>query len=1026
MGPEVELHVLPSNTTQTRRFITKDPGSIPTFLRQHLRHRNVKLPFRDLLLSTNPNHPQHWVPSRQPRLAMESPPKRMTRARAAAKATEPKTKTTKIVTAAAKAKSTATSGTKSANAKRKTRADESDDEDEIAHAEVTTTRKATRGRSRRAAETEEPPKETTKATRGRPAKKQATEATKAASAAPAKATRGRPRKIVEVEEEKPKSEPANKTTRAAASKPSTTTATTKSAAAKKSVKFEEPDKENVEPANKKDAKPAGIRGRPARRGGATAARSTRKATDKEEKKPLSPKKVTQMPMMRDEESEDELAGSPHVVVKKPLQKNPVKPPGAVKAGLNLPEKVMPEQDDDATINVNNAILNAPDLTSTALSSPAKRLPPSAAKDSMKSPARRMPGIPFPGSALKSTSKPDRSNVDPSPSKGSLLFSAAKRPTSPIKGLNFSSPTKSQKSGTPFKSSMLSTPAKRNMPGVKPLTQPRIEEKDEEINASPAMKTFAISTPAAETSNMSSEKLLGEAAEAKEGSDEDEIFEQPIKSIKLPKFSGRLSAILPRDEDPFASESEKADEEQAEDGLDVSDEPAQSPQPAPENLDEVHEVDAEAEEKQVDEQDDDTASTLEPEEPMEEISDPMDIDTGESQEEVQIEVPPAETHESEALTYNPNFALRQEVLEPALDGDETLEPKSPAKVVCLKSATSPTKRDSRRSTIGLTALTEQFGSWNAVEAGEEPEFDNENMNGSAQTHASQQTPMTPHFFKDEMAANGEEQSQPENATSDMVFTGLDPTTQDIDLAQEAERLSQVGSPHIEQSNDVGDDTLSDASEEYGDENEVPIDPAIMNSARAPALITPVRAQKQTMFNTTTKVPLKPADNSTPSPLKKRSFTAPRPPPQRASGLSRSTTLPSLSPTKERRSTSSSSRRASSALATTPTKGDATLELATPGRSRESVNPNLLQGAVVFVDVHTSEGADASGIFMELLTQMGARCRKTWDWNDSPSATGHSNRIGITHVVYKDGGKRTLEKVRRTKGLVQCVGVNWVLE
>jgi hypothetical protein len=85
--------------------------------------------------------------------------------------------------------------------------------------------------------------------------------------------------------------------------------------------------------------------------------------------------------------------------------------------------------------------------------------------------------------------------------------------------------------------------------------------------------------------------------------------------------------------------------------------------------------------------------------------------------------------------------------------------------------------------------------------------------------------------------------------------------------------------------------------------------------------------------------------------------------------------------------------------------------------------------VFVDVHTSEGADASGLFVELLAQMGARCVKTWAWNPSSpphDGAGSQSRIGITHVVYKDGGKRTLEKVRESNGVVQCVGVSWVLE
>jgi hypothetical protein len=97
---------------------------------------------------------------------------------------------------------------------------------------------------------------------------------------------------------------------------------------------------------------------------------------------------------------------------------------------------------------------------------------------------------------------------------------------------------------------------------------------------------------------------------------------------------------------------------------------------------------------------------------------------------------------------------------------------------------------------------------------------------------------------------------------------------------------------------------------------------------------------------------------------------------------------------------------------------------------------LKGAVVFVDVHTTEGADASAVFVELLGQMGARCVKTWNWNPnsvtSPEAgsadqsSNGSSKIGITHVVFKDGGKRTLEKVRESKGVVLCVGVGWVLE
>jgi hypothetical protein len=141
-----------------------------------------------------------------------------------------------------------------------------------------------------------------------------------------------------------------------------------------------------------------------------------------------------------------------------------------------------------------------------------------------------------------------------------------------------------------------------------------------------------------------------------------------------------------------------------------------------------------------------------------------------------------------------------------------------------------------------------------------------------------------------------------------------------------------------------------------------------------------------------------------------------------------------------------------LPETPTSVFAWSTLSTPAESPQRLpNPTILKGAVVYVDVHTSEGADASGIFVELLSQMGARCVKRWAW--SPHQTGSptpssdvatvstggdifspgsqsvgtpAGKIGITHVVYKDGGKRTLEKVRDTNGVVCCVGVGWVLE
>ncbi|PKY00308.1 hypothetical protein P168DRAFT_307625 [Aspergillus campestris IBT 28561] len=136
--------------------------------------------------------------------------------------------------------------------------------------------------------------------------------------------------------------------------------------------------------------------------------------------------------------------------------------------------------------------------------------------------------------------------------------------------------------------------------------------------------------------------------------------------------------------------------------------------------------------------------------------------------------------------------------------------------------------------------------------------------------------------------------------------------------------------------------------------------------------------------------------------------------------------------------SQQRRRSTAPAASPTPvkntRPAPSPAKTPLRGGTDSYSQVLNGAVVYVNVHTTEGEDASGIFVELLQQMGARCIKSWSWNPSARAStspdGESEtkigKVGITHVVFKDGGVRTLEKVRQARGLVKCVGVGWVLD
>ena len=84
-------------------------------------------------------------------------------------------------------------------------------------------------------------------------------------------------------------------------------------------------------------------------------------------------------------------------------------------------------------------------------------------------------------------------------------------------------------------------------------------------------------------------------------------------------------------------------------------------------------------------------------------------------------------------------------------------------------------------------------------------------------------------------------------------------------------------------------------------------------------------------------------------------------------------------------------------------------------------NVLAGAVVYVDV---SNADES-TFVGILQGMGAKTVKQWTWNPAAD-NGGAGKIGITHVVFKSGSSETLQKVKRSKGVVLCVGVGWVME
>ncbi|KAF4153451.1 hypothetical protein CNMCM6069_000722 [Aspergillus lentulus] len=222
-------------------------------------------------------------------------------------------------------------------------------------------------------------------------------------------------------------------------------------------------------------------------------------------------------------------------------------------------------------------------------------------------------------------------------------------------------------------------------------------------------------------------------------------------------------------------------------------------------------------------------------------------------------------------------------------------------------------------------------------------------------------------------------------------------------------------------------------------------------RSPAPATPVKQKKIPLqtFHTVSKVPLKPEGQVSPLKLSRkrgRSLSISSPvrssprlrkpvlaPVERSTAQGSPRKMPKIQQNQtprsqtcdSRRSVASKSSRRSMAPSASPSPSK------TPRRNIAACE-NVLGGAVVYVDVHTTEGEDASGIFIELLQQMGARCVKSWGWNPRASMSSadmtsrRDSKVGITHVVFKDGGVRTLEKVRQAAGLVKCVGVGWVLD
>lgn len=1012
----------------------------------------------------------------------ETPPKRITRSRATAKNTiaEPEVK---IATAAAKAK--ATGSTIASTTKRKTRADDvvevgniDDFVDELAMDAMPSKPKVTRGRKKAVQVEPEIEPAPTKATRGRPKKvieetpapeqvkttrgramkvldeppasepsvatrgrsKKAIEEQAPSEPVAATRNRGRPKKADSIEETAPEAaaEPTRKATRGRAA------TTTKTVALRKTVKFEEApeqDKENiVPPINKtkdkgKDVEVStGLRAKPVRRP-AAGTRARARATAGTKKTPLSPKKATQVATAKDAVSEDELATMEKTPMK-PLVKSPARaaPGSVITAGKRL--------DFTASIIANRAATQDPG--NSLMGSPARRPPPSPYKDAIKtSPKRFNLCDSMPRSLLKDSMQ--RQNTM-SPNKLSLLQSPAKRPQSPMKVSILDSPSRTRHTNSVTPSASKFSLSKFN-------ATPRTLGKSA---VRPSRPLFGgpskQSTAGVESTNTK--------------------LEAPVE-----KFPGRLSCILPRNADPALRDSPSPSKhfqlvgpnngaisvkyqalvEPIEDAMDIDEQ-----EPA---VDVINER---------------LQSTTPPHSPPRysiggfnaENEDPF------HDSDVEDELVSGSPKHTPAPLGTFGIASR-DFADPATPTPFDGIHKTPKTATMYRSTAADTREVTRSQSVrvrrekdGVTPLPFKMDDWVSAFAARQSSASleeeahrspsnfalnkcSEVNDASAVEHSHSKNS----FFEDAMSVSNE---APEPFV-DIAFTesndGLDamdfaPTTldeEDLALAAEADEMSLLSAGTEEEdwqvvhmlNQSIRDDSqaLSEASQEYGDENAIPaehnampIDPALLildtqdTSAtplapNSPVVFTPVRSfgERERVFHTVSKVPLKPAAEDSPLQISKRSASASKLTAQREAPAA-----PSFSVTKLQLDQPANA---------SPAQSNNWSTAATPVRTpRRDVNCQVLKGAVVYVDVHTTEGADASAVFVELLGQMGAKCVKGWSWNpnsisgspENGEQATNNNKIGITHVVFKDGGKRTLEKVREAKGVVLCVGVAWVLE
>ena len=975
----------------------------------------------------------------------DSPPKRVTRARAkASDDTIAKAKTVKVMTPSAKAAAKKPKPKPKPKpqpleapkvTKRKTRADDEqrtiaaveEEEEEQAVVKEPSKQPAnkTRARATKVAEKTEEPNpqlEVPKQTRGRPARTATSDKNTEAPAAPK--TRGRAKKdgvddakapaATLKHEEEPALEQVKKTTRSRATVKNSTAATRtatkntkpKGAGITKKVTFQdeaEKDKENVPIVMQKDAKPAtGLRAKPIRRPAATRA-TTRgkktalpipqvsKHTEAEEVQPLSPKKVVQVAKSSSVLSEDELCGEKTPT--RTLSRSPVKPPP--------PSSVRPYSNEVSKLDFGTS--PAPSsptkvVSSSVLQSPARRPPPSPFKDAMKSPPKKSnTGEATPRPKLFASQSPLKSTMKDSPKRGivpvtlsqPILFSKT-----PLKSSLLQSPAR-RPGGSPMKTSTLQSPTKLNVnrPLKDKSVSPKRGETSVDTSSSPQQ---AASSPFRKARSPGTCIKVHKINNSDENAALEDNSPDPISEVIPDVFQGPGT--------PSRRTSEVKGPEPFDQAIGDEDEP-RSPTPTP--IKET--LGASSFESHAAQTTDEAAVTEERDQRSTTPPSPVPFSVTAFSLPSSAFKCAVDESESEDELASPHKVFLSTPLKK--HGISTHDFGSVAsKNSAVSDRRSSYRKESKRQSVAMTPLAVQMSAWLASSpekkgsSGEQVE-----QQGLLPTSPTfHESPAKHSFFDDQMAMA----ELREDSVVDVEMQDAEPISIAIDASQE-----------------------SQASEEYGDENAVPIDHQVVSIPQSPPEDRTITCTPAKVFYaqprgicTVSKVPLRPAGED--SPLKvprKRSRSIAGPLASAEPGSKESTT-----PVKgERRS------KPTSPVKPRSSNDDSLIE--TPRTLRKGGSSEVLKGAVVYVDVHTTEGEDASGIFLELLTQMGARCVKQWSWNPrgsianfadgehSPTQSDTVNsKIGITHVVFKDGGKRTMEKVRESRGGVFCVGVGWVLE